>query len=70
MRQLDPQERVSRNRRKFFMKYGFDIIQYTNMMVTGKTDEEIISEMGITAGQLEHFKKNLRLKNLKSKVLI
>ena len=70
MRRLDPQEQVSRNRRKFFMKYGFDVIQYTNMMVNASTDDDIISELGITPQQLEHFRKNLLLKNLKSKVMI
>ncbi|HHX94775.1 MAG TPA: hypothetical protein GX691_02985 [Clostridia bacterium] len=70
MRRLDHQEQVSRNRRKFFMKYGFDVIQYTNMMVNASTDDDIISELGITPQQLEHFRKNLLLKNLKSKVMI
>jgi hypothetical protein len=70
LRRLDPQEQVSRNRRKFFMKYGFDIIQYTNMMVNASTDDDIISKLEITPEQLEHFRKNLRLKNLKSRVMI
>lgn len=70
MNRLDTQEQVSRNRRKFFMKYGFDIIQYTEMMVTGYTDEEILGKMGISSEQLDHFRNDLNLNKLKSKVII
>lgn len=70
MRLKDPHEQVSRNRRKFFMKYGFDVIKYVDMMVAGHTDEEMIAELGITEEQLEHFRKDLRSKKFKSKAIL
>lgn len=69
MRLLDSQQQVDRNRRKFFMKYGFDIIKYTDMTVIGNTDEEILQEMNIYSSQLEHFRKNIRLTKLKQQML-
>lgn len=65
MRLLDPQEQVARNRRKFFMKYGFDIIEYTDLIVSGNTDEDILKRMKISPNQLEHFRKDCRIKKLK-----
>ena len=65
MRLLDFQEQVARNRRKFFMKYGFDIIQYTDMTVTGTPDEEILYQMGIASEQLDYFRSDQHLKKLK-----
>lgn len=70
MRLKDPYEQVSRNRRKFFMKYGFDVIKYVDMMVAGNTDEEMVAELGISAEQLEHFRKDLRLKKIQSKAIL
>lgn len=64
MRLLDSQEQVDRNRRKFFMKYGFDIIEYTNLSMTGSTDEEMIDHMGISLNQLEHFRRDMRKRRL------
>lgn len=70
MRLLDTQEQVARNRRKFFMKYGFDIIEYTELTVTGNTDEEILDRMRISPNQLEHFRKDSQIKRLKNKITI
>jgi len=70
LRLKDPYEQVSRNRRKFFMKYGFDVIKYVDMMVAGNTDEEMVAELGISAEQLEHFRKDLRLKKIQSKAIL
>jgi hypothetical protein len=65
LRLLDSRGQIHRNRRKFFMKYGFDIIQYTDLAMTGNTDEEMLDQMGISSNQLEHFRKDLRTKKLK-----
>jgi len=65
LRLLDSQKQVDRNRRKFFMKYGFDIIQYTDLTMKGTSDEDIVEHMGISPGQLQHFRKDLYLKKLK-----
>lgn len=70
MRLLDSQEQVARNRRKFFMKYGFDVIQYVEMTVAGNTDDEILTEMSISPQQLEHFRKDLRSKKFQSKAIL
>lgn len=70
MRLKDSKEQVSRNRRKFFMKYGFDVIRYVDMMVAGKTDEELVVELGISSQQLEHFRKDLRSKKYQSKAIL
>ena len=63
-------EQVLRNRRKFFMKYGFDIIKYVEMTVAGSTDDEISEELGLLPGQLERFRKDLRSKKFQSKSII
>ncbi|KUK10347.1 MAG: hypothetical protein XD50_1418, partial [Clostridia bacterium 41_269] len=60
-------DQIQRNRRKFFMKYGFDLIQYINLEMCGKPEEEIIETLGILPMQLEHFKKDIRIKKLKPK---
>jgi len=60
-------EQVSRNRRKFYMKYGFDIIHYVNLSVAGNPEEEIVSELNILPEQFNHFKKDLILRKNKSK---
>ncbi len=66
MQLCNSQQQVDRNRRKFFMKYGFDIIKYTDMTVTGNTDEEILQVMDISTKQLDHFRKNFRLRKYKN----
>lgn len=65
MRLLDSQEQINRNRRKFFMKYGFDIIKYTDLTMNGSTDDEMIQQMGVSPKQLEHFRKDVRKKKQK-----
>ena len=60
-------DQIQRNRRKFFMKYGFDLIQYINLEMTGKTEDEIIDILGILPIQLEHFKRDRMLRKLKPK---
>jgi hypothetical protein len=52
------------------MKYGFDVIKYVDMMVAGKTDEELVHELGISSQQLEHFRKDLRSKKYQSKAIL
>ncbi|NLJ99672.1 MAG: hypothetical protein GX318_00345 [Clostridia bacterium] len=49
-----------RNRRKFFMQYGFDIIEYVSLAASGKTEEEIMSTLGVLPCQLEHYYKSKR----------
>ncbi|NLO89159.1 MAG: hypothetical protein GX088_02330 [Clostridia bacterium] len=58
-------DQVQRNRRKFFMKYGFDLIQYVNLEMIGKTEDEIIDILGIFPFQLEKFKRDRTLRKLK-----
>lgn len=70
LRTKDSKEQVSRNRRKFFMKYGFDIIQYVEMNVAGNTDDEMLMELGISPQQLDHFRKDLRSKKYQSKAIL
>lgn len=65
MRLLNSHEQIDRNRRKFFMKYGFDIIKYTDLTMSGSTDDELILQMEVSPKQLEDFRKDVQTKKLK-----